>query len=27
MRKSTNPYPMIPFHLQHFVDLKEEVWK
>ena len=27
MRKSANPYPMIPFHLQHFVDLKEEVWK
>ncbi len=27
MRKSNNPYPMIPFHLQHFVDLKEEVWK
>lgn len=27
MRNSANPYPMIPFHLQHFVDLKEEVWK
>jgi len=27
MRNSTNPYPMIPYHLQHFVDLKEEVWK
>ncbi len=27
MRNSNNPYPMIPFHLQHFVDLKEEVWK
>jgi len=27
MRNSTNPYPMIPFHLQHFVDLKKEVWK
>lgn len=27
MRNATNPYPMIPFHLQHFVDLKEEVWK
>jgi hypothetical protein len=27
MRNSSNPYPMIPFHLQHFVDLKEEVWK
>ncbi len=27
LRNSTNPYPMIPFHLQHFVDLKEEVWK
>jgi hypothetical protein len=27
MRNASNPYPMIPFHLQHFVDLKEEVWK
>ena len=27
MRNSTNPYPMIPYQLQHFVDLKEEVWK
>jgi len=27
MRNAANPYPMIPFHLQHFVDLKEEVWK
>ena len=27
MRNSANPYPMIPFHLQHFVDLKEEVWE
>jgi len=27
MRNADNPYPMIPFHLQHFVDLKEEVWK
>lgn len=27
MRNSDNPYPMIPFHLQHFVDLREEVWK
>jgi len=27
MRNANNPYPMIPFHLQHFVDLKEEVWK
>jgi hypothetical protein len=27
MRNSANPYPMIPFHLQHFVDLKKEVWK
>jgi len=27
LRKSANPYPMIPFHLQHFVDLKEEVWE
>lgn len=27
LRNSTNPYPMIPFHLQHFVDLKKEVWK
>ncbi len=27
LRNSTNPYPMIPFHLQHFVDLKEEVWR
>lgn len=25
MRNSDNPYPMIPFHLQHFVDLKKEV--
>ncbi len=27
MRNASNPYPMIPLHLQHFVDLKEEVWK
>jgi hypothetical protein len=27
MRNSSNPYPMIPYHLQHFVDLKEEVWR
>jgi hypothetical protein len=27
MRNSSNPYPMIPYQLQHFVDLKEEVWK
>jgi hypothetical protein len=27
LRNASNPYPMIPFHLQHFVDLKEEVWK
>ena len=27
MRNASNPYPMIPFHLQHFVDLKEEIWK
>lgn len=27
MRNSANPYPMIPFQLQHFVDLKEEVWR
>lgn len=27
MRNASNPYPMIPFHLQHFTDLKEEVWK
>lgn len=27
MRNADNPYPMIPYHLQHFVDLKEEVWK
>ena len=27
MRHADNPYPMIPYHLQHFVDLKEEVWK
>jgi len=27
LRNANNPYPMIPFHLQHFVDLKEEVWK
>jgi len=27
MRNASNPYPMIPYHLQHFVDLKEEVWK
>jgi hypothetical protein len=27
MRNASNPYPMIPFHLQRFVDLKEEVWK
>jgi len=25
-RKPDNPYPMIPFHFQHFVDLKKEVW-
>lgn len=27
MRNASNPYPMIPYHLQHFVDLKEEVWR
>ncbi len=27
MHNSNNPYPMIPYRLQHFVDLKEEVWK
>jgi hypothetical protein len=27
MRNASNPYPMIPYQLQHFVDLKEEVWK
>jgi hypothetical protein len=27
MRNANNPYPMIPYKLQHFVDLKEEVWK
>ncbi len=27
LRNASNPYPMIPFHLQHFVDLKQEVWK
>jgi len=27
LRNAANPYPMIPFHLQHFVDLKKEVWK
>jgi hypothetical protein len=27
MRNASNPYPMIPYSLQHFVDLKEEVWK
>ena len=27
LRNASNPYPMIPFHLQHFVDLKKEVWK
>jgi hypothetical protein len=27
MRNASNPYPMIPYHLQHFVDLKEEAWR
>ncbi|MEW5748854.1 MAG: hypothetical protein AB1793_08755 [Candidatus Thermoplasmatota archaeon] len=27
MRNASNPYPMIPYQLQHFVDLKEEVWR
>jgi len=26
-RKPDNPYPLIPFHFQHFVDLKKEVWR
>lgn len=26
-RRPDNPYPMIPFHFQHFVDLKKEVWR
>jgi len=26
-RRPDNPYPMIPFQFQHFVDLKKEVWK
>lgn len=26
-RRPDNPYPMIPFQFQHFVDLKKEVWR
>jgi len=26
-RNPQNPYPMIPFNFQHFVDLKKEVWR
>ncbi|HDP96302.1 MAG TPA: hypothetical protein ENN25_01225 [Euryarchaeota archaeon] len=26
LRNAARPYPMIPFHLQHFVDLQKEVW-
>lgn len=26
-RRPDNPYPMIPFHFQHFVDLKKEAWR
>jgi hypothetical protein len=26
-RRPDNPYPMIPFQFQHFVDLKKEAWR
>lgn len=26
-RRPDNPYPMIPFQFQHFIDLKKEVWR